>query len=464
MTRFDLIVIGAGPAGMSAAAIAAEGGLRVLLLDEQPRAGGQIYRDVGQQRGATDWLGAEYGAGHRFVAALDHPGITAQFGATVWRVEQAGPRVIWSQAGVSHVATAPHVLLASGAQERPVPFPGWTVPGVMSVGAAQILMKSAGMMPKDAVLAGSGPLLYLVAAQMIDAGSPPKAVLETQTPGSMLRAVPYLPKALLGLPTLLKGLGLLRKIRAARVPRLTGVKQIRAEADAAGLLAIAYRHKGRDATLTAALLLVHQGVIPSTHMSRSVGIPHVWNPAQRAYQPVTDAWGGTAVAGLHVAGDGAGIGGAEAAAASGELAALNILYHLGRITADARLQRASDARGRLARFRAIRPFLDAAYAPPTEILSPADDTIICRCESKTAGDLRQSLQEGATGYRQVKTSLRIGMGPCQGRMCDATVRGILSASGAGEAQPIAAPRARTPIKPVTLGELAALAPDQAPPG
>ena len=253
MSDYDLIVIGAGPAGMTATATAARAGLRVLLLDEQPQAGGQIYRNVGQNRASRPWLGTEYAAGARYVDGFDLPGVTAQFGATVWRLD-AGPRVVWSRAGTSQISTARHVVLAGGAQERPVPFPGWTLPGVMTAGAAQILMKSAGMLPKDAVLAGSGPLLYLIAAQMIDAGSPPRALVETQTPRMMAQALPHLPKALFGVQTLAKGLGLIRKIRAARVPRHTGASQFEAHSTDDGSVAFSFTHKGQRKNLTCRLL------------------------------------------------------------------------------------------------------------------------------------------------------------------------------------------------------------------
>ncbi len=459
MPEFDLIIIGAGPAGMSAARVAAHGGLQTLVLDEQAQPGGQIYRNVGQNRNTRGWLGRDYAAGSRLVDALDHPGVTTQFGATVWRLD-AGPRVMWSRNGVSRGTSAPHVLLAGGAQERPVPFPGWTLPGVMTAGAAQILMKTAGMLPRDAVLAGSGPLLYLVAAQMIDAGCPPKALVETQTPRMMLGALRYLPKAAFAARTLLKGLGLVAKIRKAGVRRYTAASGFGATTDASGTIRFSFRSGGKRETLDCALLLTHQGVIPSTHMSRAAGIRHEWNAAQVAFQPVHDTWGATDRADLYVAGDGAGIGGAEAAAASGELAALDILRAAGRISADARDQRAATARAVLFRARAIRPFLDAAYPPPAEILSPADQTIICRCEEVTAGAIRQGMGEGAQGHRQIKTSLRVGMGPCQGRMCDASVRGILGAGETSRMGMIAPPRARSPIKPITLGELAALTDDQ----
>ena len=458
MADVDLIIIGAGPAGMSAAAVAARDGIRVLILDEQPQPGGQIYRNVAQNRGNRSWLGQSYAAGACLVDALKHPGITIQSGATVWRLDK-GPFVTWSRGGISQTTSAAHVLLATGAQERPVPFPGWTLPGVMPAGAAQILMKTAGLLPKNAVLAGSGPLLYLIAAQMIDAGSAPQALVETQTPRQMLRALSHLPRAMFGAPTLLKGLTLIAKIRAAGVPRYTAASDFRASAEANGDIGFRFRVKGRDRSLTCGLLLTHQGVIPGTHITRAAGIPHQWNAAQGAFQPEHDLWGATDQPSLHVAGDSSGIGGADAAAAAGELAALNILCQTGHQSTETRDQRAARARAALFRARAIRPFLDTAYPPPAEILTPSDDTIVCRCEEVSAGAIRHAIREGAQGQRQIKTSLRCGMGPCQGRMCDATLRGLLSAEATTN-RAISPPRARTPIKPIALGELAALSPLQ----
>lgn len=444
---------------MAAAVTAATGGARVLLLDEQPRAGGQIYRNVGVNGDSLAFLGPDYAAGRGQVDALDDANIAAEFGATVWRIEP-GPRVIWSRRGKSHVSAAPHILLAGGAQERPMPFPGWTLPGVMPVGAAQILMKTSTMLPRDAVLAGSGPLLYLIAAQMIDAGAPPRALVETQSARMMMRAARYLPRALVALPTLLKGVGLIRKIKAAGVPRHTGASGFRAKAGEDGQITFTFTFtfmaKGQSHSLTTPLLLTHQGVVPATQMSRAAGIDHIWNPAQQAYHPRVDSWGRTDVPGIHIAGDGAGIGGAEAAQMAGRMAGLDILHLAGRISENDRNRRAARDRAAYRKAMAIRPFLDAAYAPLPEFLAPTGDTIVCRCEEITAATIRASLNQGANGPRQVKTATRAGMGPCQGRMCDLAVRGILADCGT----PPATPRARTPIKPVGLGELAALAASQ----
>ena len=459
MLDAEVIIVGAGPAGMAAAATAANAGAKVLLLDEQPQAGGQIYRNVGINVDANltthmdskSYLGKKYAAGNTLVQALEHSIITVKFGATVWRLED-GPRVVWSKDGISHVSSAKHVLLAGGAQERPVPFPGWTFPGIMSAGAAQILMKTSGLLPQEAVLAGSGPLLYLITAQMIDAGAPPKALVETQTLKMLLGASRHFPRALLAYPTLFKGLGLLRKIKAAGVKRYTSASGFRAATEDDGSIAFSFDSKGIKYNLSTPILLTHQGVVPSTHMSRASSMSHEWDDVQGAFQPVTNSWGKTDLQGFHVAGDGAGIGGAETAQAAGRLAAFDMLYQLGHFSKDVRDQKSTSDRKAFNRALSIRPLLDTLYAPLPEFLSPPDETIVCRCEEVTAAEVRQSLKEGANGPRQVKTDIRAGMGPCQGRMCDLTVRGILVSSGV---LPEVA-RARSPIKPIKLGELADL--------
>ncbi|MDA3856818.1 MAG: FAD/NAD(P)-binding oxidoreductase, partial [Roseovarius sp.] len=166
MARVDLAIIGVGPAGMAAAQLAAGKGLSVCILDEQPRAGGQIYRDVDRVaplRG--DLLGKDYTEGRHLTKGLGAPGITHLAGAVVWAIEE-GPRLAYTMDGKGALIDAGHVLLATGALERPMPLPGWTLPGVMTAGAGQILLKQSGVMARRAVLVGSGPLLYLIAAQM----------------------------------------------------------------------------------------------------------------------------------------------------------------------------------------------------------------------------------------------------------------------------------------------------------
>ncbi|WP_236638514.1 NAD(P)/FAD-dependent oxidoreductase, partial [Mangrovicoccus ximenensis] len=206
---WDLAVIGAGPAGMAAAATAAKAGLSVVLLDEGEAPGGQIYRDIETATPARrKVLGPDYAAGGPLAEAVRSGALTYLPRSMVWNIST--DRVLdISRDGGSTQLRAQYVLAATGAVERPCPVPGWTKPGVTTVGALQILLKSAGIVEEDAILAGSGPLLWLVAKQMIDAGIRPVAVVDTTPKGRMQAALPHLAGALRGHRYLRKGLGLM---------------------------------------------------------------------------------------------------------------------------------------------------------------------------------------------------------------------------------------------------------------
>jgi len=458
MTNYDIIIIGAGPAGMSAASVAAYAGLDVLLLDEQPDVGGKVYRNVKQNDSKQNWFGSDYSSGMHLVNAINCNRITKYFRATVWRVEK-NKRVIWSHNGESKISTASNIVLATGAQERPFPFPGWTLPGVMTVGSAQILMKSSGIFPKEAVLVGSGPLLYLVATQMIDANCPPKALIETQTLRMMMNSLIHLPLALLNMKSLIKGFMFIHKIKSAGVPRYKSVSSLEARLNNKGLIEFLFSHKGIKKSLKTKLLLIHQGVIPSTEISRSVGIDHSWNTSQLSFQPIIDKWGKTNIDGIYIAGDCAGINGSASASLYGKLAAIKILYNTEKINFYVYKMQSLSIRINLFFINSIRLFLDTLYAVPEEVLFPSDDTTVCRFEEITVGQIKLGLNEGIRGVRQLKTSIRSGMGLCQGRMCDAIVRNIMLHNTSQEHTTILAPKTRSPIKPITLGEMSKIKKD-----
>lgn len=456
MIEHDLIVIGAGPAGMAAARTAADGGASVLVLDEQPAPGGQIYRGIlGADTRQTEILGPDYQAGRPLAEALEHPRIHYEHGAVVWRIEREG-RVAWTNDGVARVATARRVLVATGAVERAIPIPGWTLAGVMTAGAAQILLKTGGVIPKDAVLAGAGPLLYLLAQQLIDAGSPPKALVETQDMGALFRAAPHLPGALRGWRPLLKGTKMLSAIRGAGVPRHTAATGLRAVGDGV-VSGLRFEAGGRTHEIGCEILLLHQGVVPNVQVTRSLGLAHDWDAAQRCWRPRCDSWGSTEAPAIMIAGDGGGIAGAGAAVLTGRLAALETLRALGRLPERDRDDRARPLRKALTTELAARPMLDALYAPPKEVLTPADETIVCRCEEVTAGDIRGYARLGCLGPNQTKAFGRCGMGPCQGRYCGLTVAELLAEAHGVGPEAVGYYRIRPPLKPVTLGELAQLA-------
>lgn len=458
MTEADLLILGAGPAGLAAARTAADRGLCVCLLDEQPRAGGQIYRDVARvdaRRAAI--LGADYGRGAALVQALDHPRITHLPGAVAWHL--GGTELGYTREGRVGTLRGRRLLIATGALERPMPLPGWTLPGVMTAGAAQILLKGSGIVPERAVLVGSGPLLYLVAAQMLRAGSPPLALVETQGLGDLMAATRHLGGALRGWRGLVKGLGLLAELKRGGVPRYRGATGIAIEgSDRAE--ALRFTAGGRVHRVACDTVLLHHGVVPNVQASRALGLAHDWSAPQQCFVPRCDAWGRSALDRVFVAGDGAGIGGAGAAALAGRLAALEIATDLGALLPGDRDLAARPLWRRLSQERAIRPFLDRAYPPSAEALDPADDTLVCRCEEVRAGDIRAAARQGCLGPNQAKSFTRAGMGPCQGRYCGLSVTGLLSKAHGQSPQQTGYYRIRPPLKPVTLGELAGLAQPQ----
>lgn len=455
MQSFDLAVIGAGPAGMAAAVEAAARGLRVVLLDEQPQAGGQIYRDVERasaKRGRI--LGPDFTYGATLTKALGDANVTHITDAVVWSMEP-GYRISYTCKGKAAQLNAERLLLATGALERPMPLPGWTLPGVMTAGAAQILLKQSGIVAREAVLVGSGPLLYLIAAQMVRAGTLPKALVETQTAADRRGALRHLAGALRGWPYMLKGLKMLAELRRAGVPRYLGAREIAIKGTERAEV-VTFTARGRTHQIGCETVLLHHGVVPNVQAARALGVPHDWNTAQAAFVPRLDKWGGCEVPGLFIAGDGAGIGGAKVAEIAGRIAALRIAQDAGHIDARARDRAAAPLHAERARQLAARPFLDAAYPPCPQALSPADETLVCRCEEVSAGTVRAFAKIGCQGPNQLKSFSRAGMGPCQGRYCGLTVSALLAEANAQSPDTTGYYRIRTPIKPVTLGELAHL--------
>jgi NADPH-dependent 2,4-dienoyl-CoA reductase/sulfur reductase-like enzyme len=459
MSGHDLAIVGAGPAGMAAALEGAALGLAVLVLDEQDAPGGQVFRAVEKASGDPALAGDYATGGAALVRAFRAArGVAYRPGTTLWHVDTGTLRLSLLRDGVAEEAEAPHLLLATGAQERPVPIPGWTMPGVMGAGAAQILLKTAGAVPAGpVVIAGQGPLCWLIAVQLLRAGAGPVTLLETRrvsAPAAALRAGGLWA----GRGLLLKGLALMREARARGLRVVRKVRGLQALGDGR------VEHVRWDGgTIPCATLLLHEGVIPSTHVSRALGLEHRWDAAQLCWRPALDGWGMSSHGGIAVAGDGGGIGGWEAAVATGRLAALDAACRLGRIDATERDRRAVPHRAALGRALALRPFLDRLYAPAPEVLAPADDsTLVCRCEEISAGQVRAAARLGATGPNQAKAYLRSGMGPCQGRMCGTTVAALIAAERGIPVEQAGVLRPRAPFKPLTVGALAGLAGGEAP--
>jgi NADPH-dependent 2,4-dienoyl-CoA reductase/sulfur reductase-like enzyme len=450
----DVVVIGAGAAGMAAATRMAGLGLRVVLLDEQGSPGGQIYRGITlAPLSRRDLLGPDYAHGNQLAQALASSSVRYEKGASVWQVTR-DHQVSYLREGRLFTLDAKVVLLATGAMERPFPIAGWTLPGVMSAGAAQILLKSSGLAPSEpVVLAGCGPLLYLLGWQYLRAGVTIKALVDTTRPEDYWRARRHLFAALRAWPYLRKGLELMRSLRSAGIAHYTGAEHLAVEGEEAAR-ALTFSVSGKAQRIPSRCVLLHQGVVPNIQFSQALRARHEWDLEQLCFRPVTDSWGELDVPGIYVAGDGAGIGGAQAAAVQGQLAALGIAARLKSISSVERDDQARSLRVQLEANLRIRPFLDALYQPKEQNRIPADDVMVCRCEEVTAGELRSFVALGCAGPNQAKSFGRCGMGPCQGRMCGLTVTEVIAKARGVSAAEVGYYRIRPPIKPITLGELA----------
>ena len=443
---YDLVVIGGGPAGLAAAATAARAGLSTVLFDENPGVGGQIYRGITANPVKNRAiLGNDYWAGTTLATEARGSGALIVNGATVWSLDRT-LAVGVSMGGQARMLQAKRVIIATGSLERPFPIPGWTLPGVMTAGGAQTLLKAQGLVPNGrTVMAGNGPLLWLLAAQILRAGGKIEAIFDTTTALNWLRAAMFLPDFLLS-PYFKKGLALVREVKA-KVP-VHGANEIAAVGtDKLREVVVDGRRIAAD------LLLLHQGVVPNVNLAIAAGVAHRWNKRQLCFVPVLDADFQSSVPGIAVAGDGAGIAGGTAAAERGRVAAIAAVRAL---RPDAKVPDSQNVRQRLQREEMGRAFLDELYRPVDELRRPEGDTIACRCEEVTARQIRDTARMGCEGPNQMKAFLRCGMGPCQGRLCGLTVTELIAEQRKSTPAEVGYYRLRPPVKPITLAELASL--------
>ncbi|MEV4555660.1 FAD-dependent oxidoreductase [Kitasatospora sp. NPDC049285] len=439
----DLAVIGAGPAGLAAAATAADLGLRVALLDSGPRLGGQYYRHPAPELGAArpEKLHHGWAAFARLRARLTgHHLVDHLAGHHVWAAEAGEPWRLHAtrgpQAGDRATVLARTVLLATGAYERQLPFPGWTLPGVVTAGGAQAMLKSGLVLPgRRIVLAGSGPLLLAAASSLVAAGAEVPAVVE---------ATDYLGYAR-GLPTLLAnpaklvegaehGAALLRhRVRLRRSSavveahgddRVTGVTVARLDARWRPV-------PGTERRIACDALAIGHGLVPQIELATELGAATRTLPDGTVALRV-DAEQRTSLPGLYAAGETCGVGGADLALAEGVLAAHAIA---GRPAPE-------PVRRRRARRRRFAELMAAAHAPGPEWTGwVTDDTDVCRCEEVPAGRIRAAVDElGAADPRTVKLLTRAGMGWCQGRMCGPAVARLSGGpTGRADSRPLSCP-------------------------
>lgn len=438
----DVLVIGAGPAGWAAAGELGAAGLDVLVVDENPQAGGQIGR-------------VRFGA----AAAVAPPGPRVRF---VGRVtchgfldgDEGGRRAVLSTPSGVLRARARAVVVATGGLERVVPLPGWTTPGVMTAGAAQTFVKGSGRFPhRSVVLAGTGPLLLPTAAQLLGAGVRIAALAEAMHPtaaraGDLAR--------LLWAPELLaQGAGYGAALLRGRVPVATGtgVSRVVGTDRVTGAL---LRPLARDGSFAGperlvgcdAVVLSH-GFVANTELVAQAGARLAWDEPRRTWTPVRDPGCVTTEPDVVAVGDCTGVGGAQVARLEGQLAGAALARRLTGRSAHA--GRTAWRRRRLARLRRFRVAMDRLFPVPPGAVTWADpSTVVCRCEESVQSEVTRALDAGVRDLHGLKLWTRAGMGPCQGRTCAPALLDLLTARGAGPGAP---PPARFPVRPLPAGAL-----------
>jgi hydrogen cyanide synthase HcnB len=447
----NTVIVGAGPAGVRAAETLVRHGLRPTVVDEAPTWGGQIYRQqpAGFQRRPQDLYGFEAGRAQAVHAAMGAllPAIDYRPETLVWGTDRDQLQLLRGDQG-SALPFA-RVLVATGATDRVLPFAGWTLPGVTTLGAAQIALKyqGCGIGPR-VVFAGSGPLLYLVAYQYAKAGAQVLAVLDQSRLADKLAAVP----AMLNLPGVLaKGAYYAAWLRTHGVAVHEGARLLRAEGEDA-VQAVVWSDGHHEHAIACDALACAHALRSETQLADLLGCEFHFDTLQRAWLPRRDGLGRSSRPGVYLAGDGAAIGGADVAERAGELAALALLQDAG-LAVDAR--RIGQLQTALARQRRFRQGLERAFPFPEDWAAQLpDETLVCRCEEISAGTLRDCVaQTGARELNRLKALCRVGMGRCQGRMCGAAAAEVLAQA---TQQPVAAVgrlRAQAPLKPLPFGML-----------
>ena len=451
---FDVLVLGGGPAGMVSAITASESGLKVALIDEQAEAGGQIWRAPWAAT-SQGYESPEVRDGNQMRAALARSNVTYLFGRRIWSVTDRYRVDVLGADGVE-TCHAPHLIVALGAHERVIPFPGWTLPGVMGLAAATIMLKAHGLAPpKDWVRAGVGPHLAAVAAGYARKGHPPKAIIDLSGPSDWFAALPSLASR----PVLLKqGLGWVLSIVSSRIPiyfrhairRAEGHDRISAcvigpvDTDGSSL-------DGPELSIACDAMMVGNGLVPGGEVPRLLGAKQVYQHELGGWIPECDAFGRTSLEHLYAIGDGAGIRGGAVACSAGKLAGLAAAHDAGRLDAKAFAHQSAQA---LAEHHKLSAFSDVMAhmirLRPAQVASIAADAIVCRCEDVTRQELVSAARAGARDVNQLKHFTRCGMGPCQGRMCGDVAAEILAQEHHLSRQAVGYWTARPPLRPISL--------------
>jgi len=449
--RAQPLIVGAGPAGIRAAMALVAAGLLPVVVDEAPHCGGQIYRQppVDDGRDARARYGSEAAKASR---------LHRDFAALTERIDYRPQSLLWNlrdgvadlaRDGVNHRVSFDGLILATGATDRVLPIPGWTLPGVFTLGGAQIALKAQGCaIGSRVVFVGSGPLLYLVAWQYQQAGVTVAAVLDSAPLAAKFNLVRGLP---LAPPIVLRGMRMAAELRLRGTAIHFGVESVRIEGTTR-VEAVVFQSGRGGRRLACDGIGYGLNLRSETQLADLAGCAFRYDPRDRAQLPVRDSSGRSSIPGVYLAGDSARIAGADAAECGGERAALALLEDRG-LPHDRAQAIALEAE--LRKVDRLRDVLEAAFPYPSHWADDiADDTLLCRCEEISAGEARQAIKDfSLTELNRLKAVSRVGMGRCQGRVCGTAAAELLARETKRDIASVGRLRAQPPIKPIAFSML-----------
>ncbi len=456
---YDIAVLGAGPAGIAAAIQASQQQCEVLLIDEQPQAGGQIWRaksdSIISAPATPESINADES---RQVLATS--GITHSCNSRVWHFEKQA-NDIWIlylvTNGQSSQIQCRALILATGAYERVFPVPGWTLPGVLGLaGATSMFKEYQTLHGSHTLVCGTGPLVFYVASEILRLGGSISAVVTLNSRLDWLQALP----GMLGRPALLRrGFAWMLELKRRGVP----VHWAHAVHSISGSSAVenvniipvdrtwAWRREVKLNSIATDSVCMGQGLLPSIEAARLAGVATRYDASLGGWIPDVETDTSTSVSGLYVCGDGAGILGVDVAQIQGKIAGLTASNFVKQQEPE---KPSSLMKFLLYKFAKLKNFglamtrLSIPRDGQLKIISP--ETIICRCEDVTYAELQSLLQRGATTATALKSESRAGMGPCGGKFC---MEMVLRLTAKELGQPISElkpPSVRPPLRPVAL--------------
>ena len=454
--QVEIAVVGAGPAGLNAALAAAQAGAQVALIDGNRQPGGQYFRQPSPEFGVRN-LSPHQREGRELWHQVAQAGVQLICNTTVWGAFEENTLALHNVDGYRYLQ-ARAIILANGAHDRPVAFPGWTLPGVMTAGAVQTLLKDQHILPgKDILLAGTGPLQLVLAAELVRAGARVVAVLEASPMaqrgwrqlGALWGQWERLGEGLNSWLTLARhgvsyhtGWGI---VQADGQDQLEQVTISRLDGNWRPI-------SGTERKIACDTVCLGYGFIPFNALSRLLGAEQAWHPELGGEIPVRDEQMQTSIPGVYAVGDGAGIGGARLAAIEGRIAGIAAAAQNGHGAASEQAIR--QLQPALARERRFQQMYASLFTPgPGLDELSRDDTILCRCEEITQAEVRQAIACGAESANEVKAVTRTGMGNCQGRLCSHLIARLIARETGRPVSDVGLYRPRPPLFPVPIPTL-----------